>query len=96
MNKVLVVVATLTAKTGCEAFVKEALERVVPSSRLESGCMRYELHTDNDAAGRFVMLEEWRSADALAQHETSAHFQALVESIGGKADVQISKLTRIA
>jgi len=42
------------------------------------------------------MLEEWRDQAALQQHEATAHFQALVKSIAGLADVQLSKLTKIA
>ena len=96
MSNSLVVVATLVAKPGHEATLRAALELVVPPSRAEAGCSRYELHSDNEQAGRFVMLEEWRDGAALQQHETTAHFQALVRSIAGLADVQLSKLTKIA
>lgn len=96
MTHVLVVVATLVAKPGHEAAVQAALEQVVPHSRAEAGCSRYELHADNEHAGHFVMLEEWRDAEALRLHESTPHFQDLVKAIGTIADVQISRLTRIA
>ena len=46
--KDLVVVATITAKEGNEVLVREALERIVPPSRAEAGCIRYDLHIDLD------------------------------------------------
>lgn len=96
MTQTLVIVATITAKPGHEDVVRQALEQVVPPSRAEDGCGRYELHLDIEKAGRFVMLEEWRDSATLARHETTAHFQALVEAIGGLAEIQINKLHKIA
>lgn len=96
MNNVLVVVATLVAKPGHEATLRTALEQVVPPSRAEAGCARYELHSDHEHAGRFVVLEQWSGAEALRLHEATPHFQALVKAIGGVADIQISRLSQIA
>lgn len=95
MSQLLTVVATITAKPGAEAAVRQALERVVPPSRAEAGCRRYELHVDNAAPATFVMLEEWVSAAALAEHEATPHFGALVAAIGGQADIRVDKLTKL-
>jgi quinol monooxygenase YgiN len=96
MSTLLTVIATITAKPGQEATVRQALERLVPPSRAEAGCHRYELHLDNAVAGRFVMLEEWDSAQALAEHEATDHFRALGPAVAGLVDVQIDKLTKLA
>ncbi|AVR97081.1 putative quinol monooxygenase [Pseudoduganella armeniaca] len=92
----LIVVANITAKEGQREVVRAALEAVVPPSRAESGCLRYELHVDNANADRFVMLEEWTGAEALAAHEKTAHFRDLVVAVVGKATLQIDKLTKLA
>jgi quinol monooxygenase YgiN len=92
----LIVVATIVAKAASAPFVRAALERVVPPSRAEAGCARYDLHVDNATPGRFVMLEEWSGDAALAAHETTPHFAALVREIAGLAEVRIDKLTKIA
>lgn len=92
----LIVVATIVARPGHEGTVRAALEQVVPPSRAEAGCLRYELHVDNADAARFVMLEEWTGAAALAEHEATAHFKALVAAVGGKADIRVDKLARLA
>jgi quinol monooxygenase YgiN len=93
--KDLIVVATITAKEGNEAIVRAALERVVPPSRAEAGCLRYDLNVDLGNHASFVMLEAWRDEEALAAHEATPHFQELVASIGGKADIQIVKLNQL-
>ncbi|TWI62174.1 quinol monooxygenase YgiN [Pseudoduganella lurida] len=96
MTQLLTVVATITARPGQEAAVRQALETVVPGSRAEAGCRRYELHVDNEQPGRFVMLEEWDSAAALAEHEATDHFKALGAAVRGLVDIRIDKLTKIA
>ena len=93
--KDLIVVATITAKDGNAVLVREALEKIVPLSRAEAGCIRYDLHVDLGNHASFVMLEAWRDAAALAEHEAAPHFQELVKTIGGKADVQILKLNQV-
>lgn len=93
--KDLIVVATITAKEGNEVVVREALEKIVPPSRAEAGCLRYDLHIDLGNHASFVMLEAWRDDAALAAHEATPHFQQLVSSIAGKADVQIIKLNQV-
>ncbi|MBB3224315.1 putative quinol monooxygenase [Pseudoduganella umbonata] len=96
MTQPLIVVATITAHAGHEAAVRSALEQVVPPSRAEADCRRYELHVDNAAPNRFVMLEEWTGQPALTEHEATPHFKALAAAIGGVASIEIAKLTKLA
>ncbi len=96
MNNLLCVVATIIAKPGHENTVREALELVVPASRLEDGCLRYDLHLNNAVPGHFVMLEEWSGTDALTRHESSPHFQALAQSVKAITTIELTKMTRIA
>jgi quinol monooxygenase YgiN len=93
--KDLIIVATITAKPGNEAIVRAALERIVPLSRAEAGCKRYDLHVDLANPASFVMLEAWQDAEVLALHERTPHFQQLVATIGGKADFHIAKLNQL-
>lgn len=93
--KDLIVVATITAKEGNEVLVREALEKIVPLSRAEAGCIRYDLHIDLGNHASFVMLEAWRDQAALAAHEATPHFQELVKAVGGKAEIQVLKLNQV-
>lgn len=95
MTQPLIVIATIIAQPGKEDAVRSALEQVVPPSRAEAACRRYELHVDNTAPGKFVMLEEWTGEAALKEHEATPHFQALAAAIGDAAKVYIEKLTRL-
>jgi quinol monooxygenase YgiN len=96
MNNVLRVIANIIAKPGHENAVRKALELVVPASRLEEGCLRYDLHINNAIPGHFVMFEEWSGADALKLHEHSQHFQALVQSVTAITTIELTKMTQIA
>jgi len=93
--KDLIIVATIAAKPGKEALVRAALERVVPPSRAEAGCLRYDLHGDLADSARFTMLEAWRDAEALAQHEATPHFNELVQALGPHADIHVAKLNQL-
>jgi quinol monooxygenase YgiN len=67
----VVVVATLIPKAGQEDAVRAALLAAVPEVHAEPGCELYALH---EADGRFVFVERWESAEALAVH---SHGEAL-------------------
>lgn len=96
MSNTLVVVATIVAKPGHAQAVKAALLEVVGPSRAEAGCLRYELHSDNAQAGRFVMLEEWSGMAALELHREMPHIKALVERVGALLDIHVAELTKLA
>ena len=57
--------------------------QTVRLSRLEPGCLAYDLCRDADAPDRFVMYERWRSLAALAEHLASPHFAALGTALAG-------------
>ena len=61
----VVVVATLIPKPGQEDAVREVLLAGVHEVHAEPGCELYALHEED---GRFVFVEKWESAEALAVH----------------------------
>ena len=97
MNSQVDVVAHIHALAGEEALVREVLESYVAPTRLEGGCLRYDLFVDNDDRSKFTFIEEWQSAEALLRHSKSAHITAgrarVVGRLAGQSWVQ--KLTRI-
>lgn len=56
-------------------------EALVQATRLEPGCLHYELCQDIKNPGHFVFVEEWEDEAALDAHVASAHFQSLVPQI---------------
>lgn len=91
------VVAHLQAKPGMEEQLRAILESFVDPSRLEEGCIRYDLFWDLKDSTKFTFIEEWSSEEALAKHGTSSHIQAgrarFPEVLAGPAWIQI--VTRI-
>ena len=93
----LIVVATIDAQPDHIAAVRAALEAVVPPSRAESACLRYELHLDNKTPTRFIMLEEWADKAALTAHEATPHFKQLGAAVGDKvAKIDVAELSKLA
>ena len=74
-------VAVFEAKPETWGELRGRLEDLVEVSRAEPGCVRYELHTDVGEPRRFVFLEEWADADALALHNKAPHLLALLEDL---------------
>lgn len=93
----LIAVATIDAKADHIAAVRAALEAVVPPSRAESSCLRYELHLDNKIPTRFIMLEEWADEAALRAHEATPHFKTLAAAVGDKVvKIDVAELSKLA
>lgn len=92
----LIVVATIDTQADHIDAVRAALEAVVPPSRAESGCLRYELHLDNKIPTRFIMLEEWADKAALTAHYATPHFLTLVAATEGKAvKIDVAELSKL-
>ena len=91
------VIAHIHAKAGEEAAVRAVLESYLEPTRVEEGCLRYDLFGDLSDAAKFTFVEEWSSMAALEKHGQSAHIAAgraqLADKLAGPAWVQ--KLTRI-
>lgn len=93
----LTLVAQVTAKTGKEAELEEALRALVTPTREEEGCLRYDLHLSDETAGIFVFLEDWQTKELWERHMVSPHieaFKARTEDL--VADWQLDQFTRIA
>ena len=97
MNSQLDVVAHIQAAPGEEALVREVLESYLAPTRLEDGCLRYDLFVDVDDASKFTFIEEWTSVGALLKHSQSQHLavgRARLEGKLARAN-QVVKLARI-
>ena len=70
-------VATLTAKNGQEAALRQGLLAILTEVRQEPGCLRYDMHEDRENPARVVMVEAWEDEAALARHGEAPAFTAL-------------------
>jgi len=74
------VVALLQTQPGRGADQLAAFEALAPVVRAEDGCLQYDLHTVAADPDRFVVIERWASAQALAAHAGSDHMRASSEA----------------
>ncbi|MFC3395265.1 putative quinol monooxygenase [Brenneria rubrifaciens] len=78
------IVASVQAKAKFVENVTAAVKNVVEPSRQEPGNLQYDLHKEVDIPGSFVFIERWKSQEALAEHEQTAHFKRLIVELEGK------------
>ena len=76
--------------------IKDAMLDLVDATRRETGCIRYELHQDNQHPARFVFVETWESRELWREHmegDAIAVFNARIA--GGIVDFEIQELTHL-
>ena len=69
----LTIVANIIAKADTIDLVKAELEKLIPITRAEEGCINYDLHQDNENPAHFLFYENWTSEELLRKHLGSAH-----------------------
>ncbi|MHA0857765.1 putative quinol monooxygenase [Paenibacillus sp. CMAA1364] len=60
-----------------EAFMKE-IQPLIDASRAETGNISYDLFKSTDKDNVLIMVEVWQDTEAVASHNTSAHFTSFV------------------
>ncbi len=80
------VVAVITAKSGSEAIVEQALKALVAASRRDHGCMSYDLFASESTPGTFVTIEKWESQEDLDAHMASPHIAEVITAAGDHFD----------
>ena len=76
------VVAHLTSRPDTIADTRRALEGFVDPTRVEAGCIYYELMQNNDDPTDFTFVEEWESNETLDAHLESPHISTFKERAG--------------
>ncbi|OGV67223.1 MAG: hypothetical protein A3K19_26245 [Lentisphaerae bacterium RIFOXYB12_FULL_65_16] len=67
---------------GPELAAALAKSQAIRLSRLEPGCMAYDVCQDAEAPDRFVVHECWRNLAALHDHFATPHFAAVGAALG--------------
>jgi quinol monooxygenase YgiN len=73
------VVARMTAVPAKVEAVKELLLGLLPPTRQEEGCLRYDLYQNQSNSLEFTFIEEWSSQELLEKHLASVHIQSAME-----------------
>ena len=82
MTTALTLIATINALPGHAEAVAAGLQRLVTATCAEPGCLQYALHRNKENSHQFVMIEQWRDAEALNQHRTAPHFVHFTNTFG--------------
>lgn len=92
----LTVVADIVAEAGYESFVLAELKKLVEPTHAEAGCIRYDLHTDDENAAHFLFYETWSTREEWLAHMESAHLMSMKEATEGKiASMSVYEMTLV-
>ncbi len=93
----LTIVATIHAHPGQIDLVKAELEKLVPISRTEQGCIQYELHRDNSNPAHFLFYEHWESRERWQAHMNAPHLAAYMKATDGAVvEFTLNEMTQIS
>lgn len=92
----LTILARITASEGKEGLIRDELERLIPLTRAEAGCLQYDLHVDTTNPRVFVFYETWESRDLWQTHMKAPHLAAYQQATDGAvAEFTLNEMTRI-
>jgi len=92
----LTIVANIKAKADRVDLVKAELEKLIDVTRVEEGCMQYDLHQDNEDASHFMFYEIWESRELWQVHMGNQHLQDYMAATDGDvAEFTLNEMTRI-
>lgn len=83
MSEKLTVVVRLRALAGMEERVRRELLDLLGPTRMESGCLNFDLHEAEDDPGLFLVHENWVGEDDLVRHFEMPYLKAWVAKADG-------------
>lgn len=69
------VIAHIKAKPDTIDATRELLESLILPTRIEEGCITYQLYQNEADPTDFTFIEEWTSDEDLSAHFASDHFK---------------------
>ncbi|MDR1499830.1 MAG: antibiotic biosynthesis monooxygenase [Tannerellaceae bacterium] len=90
----LTIVANVTVYPEFEGEILAAIESVVEGTRKEEGNISYDVFKDITNPLRYTFIEHWKSQEAIASHNASAHFLEFVKAIENKVDLEAFTMKR--
>ena len=93
----LTIIGSITANEDKIDLVKAELEKLVPITRAEEGCIQYDLHQDNENPSFFLFYENWESRELWQTHMQTPHLATYMAATeGAVANFTINEMTHIA
>jgi quinol monooxygenase YgiN len=92
----LTVVANVHAKPDKIDLVKAELEKLIPITQAEEGCIQYDLHQDNENPTHFMFYENWESRELWQKHMNTLHLAGYREATeGAVAEFTLNEMTHM-
>ncbi|ESQ12072.1 MAG TPA: antibiotic biosynthesis monooxygenase [Chromatiaceae bacterium] len=92
----LTIIANIVAKADRIDLVKAQLEKLIPITRAEAGCLKYDLHQDNDDPAHFLFYETWASRALWQTHIDAQHLKEYLAATEGAVEsFTIHEMTHI-
>ena len=82
----LKIIATIVAKTTERKEVLASIRKVEKESQKEDGNISYLAYQDTLNNDKFVIVEDWKSQEAIDLHNNTKHFNTFKAEIDGKVD----------
>ena len=93
----LTIVANIIAKPDHIDLVKAELLKLIDITRVEQGCIKYDLHQDNDNPAHFMFYENWETRELWQTHMGNQHLTDYMAATDGAVDDFIlNEMTQIA
>ncbi len=72
------------------------LEKLVPITRVEAGCTRYDLHQDNSNPAHFMFFENWENRELWQTHMNAPHLAAYMAATDGAVEnFVLNEMTKV-
>lgn len=93
----LTIVANIHAAPDQISLVKAELEKLVPITRAEQGCLQYDLHQNHENPAHFLFYENWESRELWLTHMSAPHLAAYSAATAGAVEkFVLNEMTHIA
>ena len=81
MSKEYICTAEFTAKPGMIGKLIEESAKLVPLSRKEEGCLRYEMHSNLERSDVVFFIERFKDKAAFDVHATTPYIRNFVDNV---------------
>ncbi len=93
----LTIIAMPTADENRLTEIKSAMLELVEQTLNEEGCIRYELHQNNEESNRFIFVETWENRELWQKHMKGAAIKEFNQKIaGGITGFELYELSQIS
>jgi len=97
MKNILTIIARIEAKADKIELVKSSLINIIEPTRMEEGCLQYDLHQDNDHPEVFIFYENRQSHTSWQTHMKSDHLKAhREETYGAIQSFMLNEMSKVS